>query len=482
MVFGTFEFFIFLAAAIAIYWTLKSHSALRRLFLLLASAYYYWLIDERFVGLLAIAALITYLAGSIASSQRKDRLKKILYWTGIAANLGILLWFKYYDFFRVSAQSFFASIGLPATLPFWEMIFPIGVSFYTFRMISYLADLLRKKYKTERSMLDFGVYAFFFPYLLAGPIVRANDFLPQLKNGGPDQPNNLPAATALFFLGLFKKIVISSWLAETLVDNVFAVPEQIGAATAWLAVLGYTLQIYCDFSGYSDIAIACAMFMGFSLPPNFTFPYRARSLTEFWQRWHISFYSWMVEYIYIPLGGSRAGKLRNYANVLIVFTLSGLWHGAAIHYLAWGLWHGIGMCFQRVWKRISAILTSVSTNLKYFPKIILRVLADIGGWAATFLFVGLGWILFRSENLGRAQALASSLLKFNSDSPIPAATLLILCAIFLFVIFERKIFYFLTKVQDHFSTVIWLLFWIATGLIIYRLAPQTVPPFIYFSF
>jgi alginate O-acetyltransferase complex protein AlgI len=476
MVFGTFEFFIFLAAEIAIYWALKKHSALRRLFLLSASAYYYWLVDERFVGLLAIAALITYLAGSIASGQGSVRIKNFLYWTGIAGNLGILLWFKYYDFFRVSAQSFFASIGLSATLPFWEMVFPIGVSFYTFRMISYLADLLRKKYKAERSMLDFGVYAFFFPYLLAGPIVRANDFLPQLKNGGPDQPNDLPAATALFFLGLFKKIVISSWLAETLVDNVFAVPEQIGAAAAWLAVLGYTLQIYCDFSGYSDIAIACAMFMGFSLPPNFTFPYRAKSLTEFWQRWHISFYSWMVEYIYIPLGGSRAGKIRNYANVLIVFTLSGLWHGAAIHYLAWGLWHGIGMCFQRIWKNIKRILSPVSD----FPKI--TFLTDIGGWFATFLFVGLGWIFFRSENLERAQALASSLFRSNSDSPVPAATLFIVCAIFLFVSFEREMLSFLTKIQDIMPIRAWLLFWIVIGLIIYRLAPQTVPPFIYFSF
>ncbi|MFA5743092.1 MAG: MBOAT family O-acyltransferase [Candidatus Paceibacterota bacterium] len=440
------------------------------------------MIDERFVGLLVAAALITYLTGLAASSQRTDRLRKTLYWTGIVANLGILFWFKYYDFFRVSAQSFFASIGLPATLPFWEIIFPIGVSFYTFRMISYLADLLRGKYKEERSMLDFAVYAFFFPYLLAGPIVHANDFLPQLKNGGPFQLKNLSAATALFFLGLFKKIVISSWLAETLVENAFAVPEQIGAATAWLAVLGYTLQIYCDFSGYSDIAIACAMFMGFNLAPNFNFPYRARSLAEFWQRWHISFYSWMRDYIYIPLGGNRAGKLRNYANVLIVFILSGLWHGAAIHYLAWGLWHGIGMLFQRIWKHIYIVFTPASITIKSLPKIILRSFADIGGWSATFLFVSLGWILFRSENIERAQALASSLLKFNTSTLIPTATLLILCAIFLFIVFEKETLSLITKIQDRLPTMVWLLFWIAASLIIYRLAPQTVPPFIYFSF
>jgi len=481
MVFGTFEFFIFLAAAISIYWTLKPYSALRRLFLLFASVYYYWLIDGRFAGLLAIAALITYSTGLIASNQRMVRVKKYLYSAGIAANLGILLWFKYYDFFRVSAQSFFASVGLPATLPFWEMVFPIGVSFYTFRMISYLADLLCEKYKAERSILDFSVYAFFFPYLLAGPIVHANDFLPQLKNGGPFQLKNLSAATALFFLGLFKKIVISSWLAETLVDNAFAVPEQIGAAAAWLAVLGYTLQIYCDFSGYSDIAIACAMFMGFNLAPNFNFPYRARSLAEFWQRWHISFYSWMRDYIYIPLGGNRAGKLRNYTNVLIVFTLSGLWHGAAIHYLAWGLWHGIGMCFQRIWKHI-IFFAPASTTIKSLPKIILRSFADIGGWSATFLFVSLGWILFRSENIERAQALASSLLKFNTSTLISTATLLILCTIFLFIVFEQETLSLITKIQDRLPTMVWLLFWIAAGLIIYRLAPQTVPPFIYFSF
>jgi alginate O-acetyltransferase complex protein AlgI len=184
----------------------------------------------------------------------------------------------------------------------------------------------------------------------------------------------------------------------------------------------------------------------------------------------------MVDYIYIPLGGSRAGKIRNYANVLIVFTLSGLWHGAAIHYLAWGLWHGIGMCFQRIWKNIKRILSPVSD----FPKI--TFLTGIGGWSATFLFVGIGWIFFRSENLERAQALGSSLFRSNSDSPIPAATLFIVCAIFLFVVFEREILSFLTKIQNIMPIRTWLLFWIVIGLIIYRLAPQTVPPFIYFSF
>lgn len=474
MIFGTFDFFIFLAAVVLLYWLLRPLSAIRKLFLLGVSIYYYWLIDSRFLGLLGLAAIIVYFAGILIQNARQTFLKNIFCFAAIALNAGILFWFKYYDFFRVAAQTFFASIGLPAVLPFWEIAFPVGVSFYVFRMMAYAIDVRRGKYPAERSALDFAVYSFFFPYMLAGPIVRVDEFLPQLKNGGPKEARDERVAAALFFFGLFKKIVISSWLAAVFVEDAFAVPEQFGATGAWLAVLGYTLQIYCDFSGYSDIAIACAMFLGFEFSPNFLFPYRAVSLADFWRRWHISFYSWMRDYVYIPLGGNRGGKIRSFANVITVFALSGLWHGAAGHYLVWGLWHGLGLCFQRLWHGAAKAIRLPSLG----GKSILNGL----GWLATFLFVGAGWILFRSENMDRVYAVLVSMSRFNVYMPVSLPLAITLAAIFLFVILEKEIFSFIIRIQKNLPFAAWLLMWVAAGLAIYRFAPDTVPPFIYFSF
>lgn len=478
MIFGTFDFFIFLAAVVLFYWLLKPLSALRKFLLLGASIYFYWLIDSRFLGLLALAAVVVYAAAILTENRRLVCYKKYFCFAAVGLNAGILFWFKYYDFFRVAAQTFLSSIGLPAALPFWEIAFPVGVSFYVFRMMSYVIDVYRGKYAAERSVLDFAVYAFFFPYILAGPIVRANEFLPQLKNGGPQKACDERVAVAMFFFGLFKKIVVSSWLAAMLVDDAFAVPGQAGILGAWLAVLGYTLQIYCDFSGYSDIAIACAMFLGFEFSPNFLFPYRAVSLAEFWRRWHISFYSWMVDYVYIPLGGNRVGKIKSFANVLIVFALSGLWHGAAGHYLAWGLWHGLGLCFQRVWKGL-AKATRIVVPL---PAAAKKPVFNFLGWAVTFMFVGLGWILFRSENINRAFVMMGSLFKSGPAIPIAVPAAIILAAIFLFVIFEWEIFEFAIRIQRKLPAATWIILWIGVALAIYRLAPDTVPPFIYFSF
>ena len=460
MIFGTFDFFPFLALVVATYWLLKKFPVAQRLFLVLASMYYYWLIDSRFLGLLAILAIATYVLGRIIFNAREKSLGKFWLTIGIFINLGVLFWFKYYDFFRISAQSFFSTIGLPAALPYWEIIFPIGISFYTFRMISYLVDVKKGKIPAELSILNFSVYAFFFPIMLAGPLVRAGEFLPQVTK---PQSININEAATLFFVGLFKKIVISSWLASALVDNTFAVPEQVAFLGAWLGVFGYALQIYCDFSGYSDIAVACAMFLGFQLSPNFLFPYKATSIADFWRRWHISFYLWMRDYVYIPLGGNRKGPVRNFLNIIMVFALSGLWHGAAWHFMFWGLWHGMGLAIERAFKFARQIPTQLS-------------------WLATFLFVSIGWILFRSENLDRAWAMITSMVKFSPGQPIALATVTIFLLFFVLVLFEETISHFFTHLAIRLPAAGWLLLWIFFGIVIYGLAPQTVPPFIYFSF
>lgn len=478
MVFGTFDFLVFLGAVVAINWTVKPHHFLWRFFLLVSSVYFYSLIDWRFAALLGIMALATYSAG-LAIGKRWYA--KAWLAAGIAANIGVLFAFKYYDFFRVAADSLFAAIGLRSSLPYWEIVFPIGVSFYAFRMVSYLVDLWRKKYPAERNLLDFSVYAFFFPYLLAGPITRAEEFLPQLKNRGARSIANLETATTLLFLGLFKKLVLSSWIGANVVDDVFAVPESFGAVSVWLAVIGYTLSIYCDFSGYSDLAIASAMFLGFELSPNFLFPYLSTSIAGFWRRWHISFYSWMRDYVYIPLGGNRSGAARSYANTLIVFALSGLWHGAAIHYVVWGLWHGIGLCTQRFWNSIKKNRNKGLISARLSKKITLSVTSAFK-WLATFVFVSLGWIFFRAETMERSAAVFSGLLAFNSPGSDILTDAIVVFAILAFVLLEWKIILFLERLQAVMPFLVWLIFWLAAGFAIYLLAPDTVPPFIYFSF
>lgn len=470
MLFGTFDFLIFFAIVIVLNWVLKSRPLIWRIFLFIVSVYFYALIDVKFVGLLATASILTFLLGLIIE-KKETVLSKLAFAAGIILNLGMLFIFKYYDFFRVTAESFFTSINLSSSLPYWEIIFPIGISFYSFRMISYLFDLKRGKYKAETSILDFSIYSFFFPYLLAGPITRANEFLPQLKNGGAKTINKLEEAATLFFIGLFKKIVLSSWLSATLVDEVFAVPEQFSALAVFLAVIGYTLVIYCDFSGYSDMAIACARFLGFELSPNFLFPYKAKSITDFWRCWHISFYMWMRDYLYIPLGGNRVSKLRSYLNVLIVFTASGLWHGAAGHYLIWGLWHGFGLTIHRIWN------TVLSDN-NFFKKVFGGVL----GWLSTFTFVAFGWIFFRAENMERAMAVIKGLGQFDKISVTSFSVILITILITLFILFEQKIMELINRIQLVMPSFVWILFWVGMGIIIYRFAPSTVPPFIYFSF
>jgi D-alanyl-lipoteichoic acid acyltransferase DltB (MBOAT superfamily) len=306
---------------------------------------------------------------------------------------------------------------------------------------------------------------------LAGPITRANEFISQLKNNGARTINGLESATTLFFSGLFKKVVLSSWLSATLVDNVFATPEQFSALAVLMAVIGYSLVIYCDFSGYSDMAIACSRFLGFEISPNFLFPYQSRSITEFWRRWHISFYSWMKDYLYIPLGGNRKGVFRSYVNSLIVFIASGLWHGAAGHYLVWGLWHGVGMIIHRLWDKI--------TFLKYKTANLVIVFLE---WIITFSFVTFGWIFFRAENMERAISVVKGLGQFDKVTVISFSVIVITILIMLFVLLEQRIIEWVDKTQLRMSTVAWFSLWVIVGLIIYWLAPNTVPPFIYFSF
>ena len=462
MLFPTFEFFFFFSIVLILNWLLKRWPLIWRLFLLLASYYFYSVWDLRFLLILFSVSLFNFLSGIAIYKNFLSR--KIPFLLSLIFNLSILGIFKYYDFFRTSAEFFLSKLGLLINFPILEIFLPIGLSFYIFKIISYNADIYSKKLDPTFSLLDFFIYVSFFPHLLSGPIMRAGDFLVQLKDGGAKRIENFYQNLTLIFLGLFKKLVISSYLVLNLTDNVFAVPENHSSLIIFLAIFAYSLVIYFDFSGYSDMAIGFAGLMGFRSPINFDFPYLASNLGEFWRKWHISLSNWVRDYIYIPLGGSRKGKLREYFNLMTAMVLMGFWHGAAVHFIFWGVIQGIGLSFSHWFE-----------NKNFKPKFLGNFL--------TFNFVSFGWIFFRSENIKTAFSLIRNLFNFGRIfEPFKFYLLFLIGAGFFVILFEKRIINEFTNLQKWLPTFFWFLFLIFAMLLILKLSPDIIPPFIYFGF
>jgi alginate O-acetyltransferase complex protein AlgI len=345
MLFPTLSFAVFFAIVLPASWLLMPHRVRWRLFMVGASWFFYGVADWRFVGLLAGSTVVNHLfARQIYRSSGRTRST----WTAVTvtANLAVLGWFKYIGLLALSGQSILDLIGLPGKLPLPEVALPVGISFFTFQALSYVIDTGRGKVRPA-SMLDFAVYLSFFPHLVAGPIVRASEFLPQIRRR--IDPRKVDAARAfwLISLGLFKKVVIASYLASKAADPLFGFPHQHGGVEALFGVYAYAIQIYADFSGYTDIAIGLALLLGIQFPQNFNAPYAAASLQDFWRRWHMTLSRWLRDYLYIPLGGSRRSSKRTYINVMITMLLGGLWHGAAWTFVAWGGLHGAGLAGER---------------------------------------------------------------------------------------------------------------------------------------
>jgi alginate O-acetyltransferase complex protein AlgI len=389
---GFLLFFLIVAAAMA---ALETRFAAKKTVLVVASYYFYAQWDWRFCFLLAFSTGLSYGAGLLIEAARRPERQRLLLGIAVAVHLGLLGLFKYLDFFVSSANRLAQLLGLEHELPFLEILLPVGISFFTFHGISYLADVYRREVAVCRNPLDMALYMSFFPQLVAGPIVRAAYFLPQLARPSAE-PIPLTPALVLILAGLFKKVVIANYLATGLVDPVFAAPTGFGGPDLLFATYGYALQIYCDFSAYSDIAIGCAALLGFRFPANFNQPYRAERLREFWQRWHISLSSWLRDYLYKPLGGNRHGRLKTYRNLLLTMLLGGLWHGAAWKFIAWGALHGGGLAVERM---LHPWLD------RYARGPAARVVATV----VVFHFVCLAWIFFRAEDFEVARLFIAGL-------------------------------------------------------------------------
>ncbi len=364
---------------LALSWALMPHPRLWKPFVLAASYLFYAAASPRYCILLGAITLANQLGAVLVHRARDDRARKRITAITVAVDLGVLGVFKYYGFFVDEWSRFLDELGLGMPLPLLTLALPIGLSFITFQAISYVVDV-KRGLLPPASTFDFAIYLSFFPHVVAGPIVRAREFIPQLSK--PRNPRDVAvgAAVVLIALGLVKKVAIADYLAREVVDPVFGVPEAFAAPDVALAAYAYAAQIYCDFSGYTDIAIGVALLMGFVFPQNFNSPYRATSFRDFWRRWHMTLSRFLRDFLYIPLGGSRGGNWKTARNLMITMVLGGLWHGAAWGFVLWGTLHGAGLVIERSLRgRIDAPAW-------------LR-------WAIVFNLVVFGWVLFRAETL-----------------------------------------------------------------------------------
>jgi D-alanyl-lipoteichoic acid acyltransferase DltB (MBOAT superfamily) len=380
VVFPSFEFAFFFPVVLALSWALMPHPRAWKPFVLAASYLFYAAASPRYCLLLAGLTLANQLGAVLVHRAPDERTAKRIVAAMVAVDLGVLGVFKYYGFFVDEFGRLLDSIGLGMPVPLLTLALPIGLSFITFQAISYVVDV-KRGLLPPASTLDFALYLSFFPHVVAGPIVRAREFIPQLAKPRDPKDVAVGAAVVLIALGLVKKVAIADYLAREVVDPVFGVPEAYAAPDVALAAYAYAAQIYCDFSGYTDIAIGVALLMGFVFPQNFNSPYRATSFRDFWRRWHMTLSRFLRDFLYIPLGGNRGGRWKTARNLMITMTLGGLWHGAAWGFVLWGALHGACLMIERM----------LSGRVKA-PPAWLR-------WAIVFHVVVFGWILFRAENL-----------------------------------------------------------------------------------
>ncbi|MGF1510517.1 MAG: MBOAT family O-acyltransferase [Myxococcota bacterium] len=395
MLFHSLQFLVFLPVVFALYWSVgpgleRWRSGLRKWLLLTASAVFYMAWNPAPFLIVLYCATADYGLARAMGRSRNPRTRRILVTASVVSNLGILAFFKYTNFLYETAVIVSGWVGIEIVYHRLDILLPIGLSFVVFQTLSYTIDVYRGDCEPRSSWVDVALFISFFPQIIAGPIVRAHHFLPQLDRK-PVLPDDV-GSTALFRIakGLTKKLLVADLLAANLIDRVFASPDLYTPVEVWAGVFAYTLQIYYDFSAYSDVAIGSAALFGFHIPENFNRPYKARNLPEFWQRWHISLSTWLRDYLYIPLGGNRGGRWRTLRNVMITMVLGGIWHGASWRMALWGGVHGVGLCLTRLyWWR-----TSPPARPSWWRTAV--------GWVVTFLSVMLARIFFRAESMRRA--------------------------------------------------------------------------------
>ena len=426
MNFAEGKYGVFLFVVFTLFWMLRNRKAMRHMMLLLGSYFFYAQWNFYYLGLIVFSSLLDFNLGRLIYRAQDARRRKLYLICSLVGNLGVLAAFKYFNFFAGSGEALLAVVGLDVATPTLHVLLPVGISFYTFQTLSYTIDIYRGKLEPTDSVLDFSLFVGFFPQLVAGPIVRASYFLPQLEKQPVYDDDQAVDGIYLILKGLTKKIIIADFLGRWLVEAAFEDPGAYHGLRVLIGVYAYAFQIYGDFSGYTDVAIGSAKMLGFNIPINFNRPYLATDLQDFWRRWHISLSTWLRDYLYIPLGGSRCSNARTYANLLITMVLGGLWHGANWTFVVWGTLHGGALAITRMVQR-SGLVPSI--DLPPWADTAVQTLKRF----ATFHLVCLGWVFFRSPTFGEATDLLRSLTTGGStglDHPysVGAVGLLLLAA------------------------------------------------------
>ena len=452
------------------YILLRKANTVRMLYVIAFSLFFYYKSSGIYFLLLLSSSIVDYNLGNLVHRTTSEVNKKLCLAFSVVLNLGFLGYFKYSNFLvditnTISGTKF----------AFFDVILPVGISFYTFQSISYIIEVYRKEIEPTKGYIDYLFFVSFFPQLVAGPIVRAKDFLPQIYQKLHVSQEDINRAFLLIIGGLIKKTVISDYISINFVDRIFDLPNSYTAFENLMAAYGYTIQIYCDFSGYSDMAIGVALLLGFKLPTNFRTPYQSASITEFWRRWHISLSSWLRDYLYISLGGNRKGKIRTYFNLFMTMLLGGLWHGASWKFVVWGVLHGLALVVEKFFGQFIKLPKNV------FVRTIQVVL--------TFHFVVFCWLFFRAKDFATAFQIADNITKLTFNLEQWQTIILGYKNVFLLIAIG-VIWHFipvktLAGMQKTFSTLPLVAKAVLLGLIywvVYATASADTQPFIYFQF
>jgi len=489
LIFTRLFFWGFYFVVLLVYSLIYRQRAARNAFLFAASLFFYWKTSGIFFLILVFSTVSDFYLGNLIHHSHNKGWKKFGVIMSVAVNLFLLSYFKYTYFFVDTVNSLFQlDLEVVNHLALWTnratgthfevnaILLPVGISFYTFQTISYTVDIYRGKVDPVKHILDFGFYVSFFPQLVAGPIVRASEFIPQLYKRYSLSMQEFGFALFMVLKGLFKKMFIGDYIALNFVDRVFANPMGFSGFENLTALFGYSLQVYVDFSGYTDIAIGVALLLGFRLPKNFNAPYKATSVGNFWKRWHISLSTWLKDYLYIPLGGNRKGRIMTDVNLMITMLLGGLWHGASWQFVIWGGLNGLGLVVYKLWRRISPYEKSKHPGVRFW-KIF-----------NTFLFITFTRIWFRSESMEKANALIYQVLHDFNIGIIPQVVWnyrlvfgMMVLGYFTHWVPER---WKLRLLNGFIATPLWAKALITVGMVflIYQAWSSDLQPFIYFQF
>ena len=489
LIFTQFYFWGFFTIVFGIYIAIHKRIALRNIFLFIVSVFFYYKTSGFYFFLLLFSTVTDYYIGNSIYKSENISKRKLLVTVSIFINLFVLSYFKYSYFFIDTVNYIFnTDIAVIDVFAKWtnnfagthfsidKIILPVGISFYTFQTISYSIDIYRKKLEPVKNVLDFGFYVSFFPQLVAGPIVRASEFIPQIYKEFKLTKEEFGMAVFLILNGLLKKMFISDYIAVNFIDRVFSNPMMYGGFENLMSLYAYSVQVYCDFSGYTDIAIGVALLMGFRLPQNFNSPYKAVSLGEFWKRWHMSLSSWLKDYLYIPLGGNKKSELRTNINLMITMLLGGLWHGASWQFVIWGGLNGIGLVFYKYWRKISPFKNSNHWLVRVYAIFL------------TFNFITFTRIWFRADSMEIANSIIYQITNAFDFSKI-GIMIIAYWKVFIMILLAMVIHWLPTNIKDKYKQIfiqtpnlVKVAVVTVVIFIIYQVRSADIQPFIYFQF